>query len=103
MVKKEKINYSCLCGLNFGNKKDNYIRHINKKNPCVVPKSKELPQNLPQNLPQKLPQNIPSCIKIKPINNEIETKNKFNCPFCFQNFVKKYGLNRHLDNRCKIK
>ena len=122
MVKKEKINYSCLCGMDFGNRIDNYNRHINKKNPCygVAPKAPELPQILPQN--------IPLCIEIKPIYNEIETKkdeikpiyneietekdeiepkeeikNKFSCPFCFQNFVKKYGLNRHLDGRCKLK
>ena len=122
MVKKEKINYSCLCGMDFGNRIDNYNRHMNKKNPCfgVAPKAPELPQILPQN--------IPLCIEIKPIYNEIETKkdeikpiyneietekdeiepkeeikNKFSCPFCFQNFVKKYGLNRHLDGRCKLK
>jgi len=114
-LKKEKINYSCLCGMDFGNRIDNYNRHINKKNPCfgVAPKAPDLPQILPQN--------IPLCIEIKPIYNEIETekdeietekdeiepkeetKNKFSCPFCFQNFVKKYGLNRHLDGRCKIK
>jgi len=104
MVKKDKINYSCLCGMDFGNRIDNYNRHINKKNPCfgVAPK------------PQQMPQNIPICIEIKPIYKEIETKkeeiepkeetkNKFSCPFCFQNFVKNYGLNRHLDGRCKIK
>jgi hypothetical protein len=42
--KREKINYSCLCGMHFGNKKDNYNRHLNKKTPCfgVSPKTSKI-------------------------------------------------------------
>jgi len=102
MVKKEKVNYGCLCGMNFGNKKDNYNRHINKTNPCIG-----IAPKIPQIAPI-LPQNIPLCVEIKPndeenISKEEETNNKFYCPFCDKNFVKKYGLNRHLDGRCKSK
>lgn len=102
MVKKEKINYSCLCGMNFGNKKDNYNRHINKINPCigVAPKTPQITPNLPQN--------TTLCVEIKQNDEENkpkeeETSNKFCCPYCDKNFVKKYGLNRHLDGRCKFK
>lgn len=102
MVKKERINYSCLCGMNFGNKKDNYNRHINKINPCigVAPKTPQITPNLPQN--------SSLCVEIKQNDEENkpkeeETNNKFCCPHCNQNFVKKYGLNRHLDGRCKSK
>ena len=102
MVKKEKINYSCLCGMNFGNKKDNYNRHINKINPCigVAPKIPRMTPNLPQN--------FSLCVEIKQNDEENkpkkqETNNKFCCPHCNKNFVKKYGLNRHLDGRCKFK
>ena len=58
-----------------------------------------------------MPQNIPLCIVINKNetqkdeikSKEDESNNKFCCPFCNQNFVKKYGLNRHLDGRCKFK
>ncbi len=45
MVKKEKVNYSCLCGMNFGNRIDNYNRHINKINPCIGVAPKNPPNN----------------------------------------------------------
>lgn len=108
MVKKLKVNYSCLCGMNFGNRIDNYNRHINKINPCigVAPKTPPIAPDLPQT--------IPLCIDIKQNNEENKTckdkikpkeesNNKFCCPFCNKNFVKKYGVNRHLDGRCKSK
>jgi hypothetical protein len=123
MVKKEKVNYGCLCGMNFGNRIDNYNRHINKIKPCIGVSSKilsnppEILQNPPEILlnPPEIISNIPLCVEIKPTNNKIEThkdenkpkeeetNNKFCCPHCFKNFSQKFNLNRHLDGRCKFK
>jgi hypothetical protein len=120
------VNHSCPnCGIIFS-KKSTFDYHINRKRPCVKVNNifvKELPQTPPElpqtppelpqtppELPQTPPeftQNIPLCIEIKS-NNVIEDKeknknNKFSCPFCLQNFVKKYGVDRHLNGRCKFK
>ena len=123
MMKKEKVNYGCLCGMNFGNRIDNYNRHINKIKPCIGVASKTLP-NPPKILqnPPKISQNtleiisnIPLCVEIKPTDNKIEihkdenkqkeeeTNDKFCCPYCFKNFAQKFNLNRHLNGRCKFK
>lgn len=104
MVKNEKKNYKCLCGKDFGNKKDNYIRHTNKINPCFA-----IAQNLLKNTQNLLKntQNDLLCVEIKPINTDIEIKEqkggniKFSCPFCNKNFDRKYNCNRHIKN-CKL-
>jgi predicted HNH restriction endonuclease len=98
MVKKEKVNYSCSCGMLFGNRKDNYLRHINKKNPCSA-LSNKAPEKAPKNS-SKAPETKQSEVETK--QNEIKTNDIF-CPYCLTKFFKKYGLNRHLDGRCKNK
>ena len=113
MGKKEKILYSCPCGMLFGNRKDNYLRHMNKKKPCS-----KLLQNCSDTAP-KLLQNAPTIIQDAPMiiqdleiehkmkkteqeSVKLEDKNIF-CPYCSKKFCKNYNLNRHLDGRCKNK
>ena len=93
MVKNKK-NYSCGCGMNFGNRKDNYISHINRINPCEALLNLQH-QTTPENTP-KAPQ-IPLCVVVE------ENEKKYNCEYCNQNFVRKYCLDRHQNGRCKSK
>jgi hypothetical protein len=110
------VNRSCPnCGEIFS-KKSTYDYHINRKRPCVKKNNliiSELPQTPPELLqtPPELPQNISNielCNVTKITNDKIKIKEennntKFCCSFCFQYFVKKYGLDRHLNGRCKFK
>ena len=104
------IEYVCpKCLKNFGNRKDSYICHTNKKNPCV-----KLPKNQPNNFKDVKDNvnennnlsknNIPMCIEIK---SEILVQNdllqKFICKFCNKSFSRNFSLGRHLIDRCKIK
>ena len=120
-IYKELIEYICPnCLLNFGNKKSNLERHINRKKSClkITP---EITPNTPK-ISHFAPENISSCIEIKSINNEIEIENneietknnnieikeennkKFCCEFCNQYFSRKFCLDRHLNNnKCKMK
>ena len=96
--------YTCDCGLNFGNKKDHWERHINRKYPC-----KALNKNMHQNAPKKH-QNAPK--KQKKIKNIIDDNmnalflqetNELQCMLCLKIFSRKYCLNRHMNGRCKLK
>ena len=104
---KTKKNYSCGCGMNFGNRKDNYNAHINRINPCEAllklqhqttpentPKTPETPET--PEIPKKNEQQ-PLCVIVG------ENEKKYCCEFCNQNFVRKYCLDRHQNGRCKIK
>jgi hypothetical protein len=79
-IYKELINYSCPdCLKNFGNKKGNYLYHINRKNPCVKippPSTAPAPPTPPFQLHKS--QYIPICIEVnksvKKINKELEKK-----------------------------
>ena len=53
--KKREKNYSCLCGINFGNRKDNYMYHINRINPCeaLAPKTPEITLKTPEITPKE--------------------------------------------------
>ena len=62
MVKK---TYKCLCGMNFGNRKDNYTSHINRLKPCV---------GITQNL-LKITQNL---LIINSVNLEIKNDENIN-------------------------
>jgi len=83
-----KVNYSCLCGMNFENRKDNYNRHINKKNPCSV-------------VAQKNAQEMLKDVELEQKNNS-EDENNIYCPFCSNKFYKTINLDRHLEI-CKNK
>jgi hypothetical protein len=123
-IYKELINYSCPeCLKSFGNRKDYYERHTNRKNPCVKIPPPETPPNPPNQL-YKLEQ-IPLCIEITKLNKINETYNKknneelknileeeleqvksehnYSCEYCNQIFSKKYNLTRHQNGRCKEK
>jgi len=97
MNKKEKVNYSCLCGMLFGNRKDNYIRHINKKNPCSALAHK------PAHLAHKMLTKTKETIEKDTETIQNDTKKDIICPFCSSKFYKKYNLNRHLRDFCKNK
>jgi hypothetical protein len=99
--------YICLnCYKNFGNKKDHYQRHKNRKNPCKLKENKLIiiPPFELQNTPESsiLISNIPICVKIKSNESSDEIK-KNDCIYCKKSFSKKFNLDRHLDNRCKEK
>lgn len=95
MEKKEKVIYRCICGMDFGNKKDNYIRHINKKKKCT-----ELHRIAPNST-----EKIENCTEQKEIKNDNKIKNtsKYICIYCNNTFTRQTSLNRHLEDRCKNK
>ena len=81
------VNYTCLTCLKEFNKKDSFIKHTErKKKPC----KQYLPifTNSTKNLP-----------KI----TEIDKKPENTCEYCSKNFTTIYTLNRHLNDRCKVK
>jgi len=86
-------NNKCIkCNKTFKLKSD-YVRHINKKFSCI--------KNSPDltNFNQKLTEidrNLPN----KENLHDIE---KFVCNYCSKTFCNKYTLERHLNDRCKIK
>ena len=81
---KRKIEYKCdKCGKIFNHKND-YNRHLNRKNPCKT--SAEIPIQ-------------PNFTKIPP--NKII--NDLKCNYCEKIFTRSDSLNRHLQNRCKVK
>ena len=115
---KTKKNYSCGCGMNFGNRKDNYNAHINRINPCeaLLKLQHQTTQLITQNTQntqttqttkttksniQDIKQ-IPLCIEIKPINIIDKKQLEYGCEYCQKIFYRKYNLDRHLTT-CKIK
>jgi hypothetical protein len=108
---KEYINYQCqICLRCFGNRKDNWEYHLNKKYPCkAIDKNTQVLQTPPDLLqfPPELhtTESKNKCIETdKKINEEPnEIKSLFICEFCNSTFVKKYNLDRHLNGRCKEK
>jgi hypothetical protein len=95
--------YTCGCGLNFGNKKDHWERHLNRKFPCKVfaPKNTQITQNT-----LKEHKNIQICVEIKNENiqeNIQDEKNKLKCEYCLKVFSRKFSLDRHLHEICKLK
>jgi hypothetical protein len=121
-IYKELINYSCPeCLKSFGNRKDYYERHTNRKNPCKkitfseilttpvedLEKSLDMLQNISKN---DFCTEINKINKIQKSNTKVENKEVINqekreyrCECCNLLFSKKYNLTRHLDGRCKKK
>ena len=104
-IYKELIVYICQeCNKNFGNRKDNYETHTNRKKPCVkiAPDTPVITPDTP-----KMHQTIPTNTVIKQTNELKSSSNannkKFCCEFCNQYFSRKFCLDRHLDGRCKLK
>ncbi len=99
MVKTKSKEYSCDCGLNFGNKKDHWERHINRKYPCeaLAPKIHTETPKEHQNPPNPL-----ICTEVKQENKQ-EEQNELQCEYCLKLFSRKYCLDRHLGGRCKLK
>jgi uncharacterized C2H2 Zn-finger protein len=89
--------YTCNnCNKSFTHK-GHYIKHINRKYPCLI-SSTQKPQNttqIPQNTTQ-LPQNTTQIINI----NE---KSKLPCIYCNKLFSRKDSLARHIASFCKTK
>lgn len=112
-IYKDYIEYVCnLCDKNFGNKKDNYERHLNRKYSCIKNNNNiiETPPIAPC-LDAKTPLFAPNSIDLKE-NGECETEfcieiikdkqkeNDYTCEFCKRCFSKKYNLERHIKNVC---
>jgi len=101
MKTKTNIKYRCECGLDFGNKKDHWERHQNRKFPCeaLAPKNTT---NTPQ-----IHQEGVFCVEINknnelPEQNQIENNN-LQCEYCLKTFSRKFSLDRHQNGRCKLK
>ena len=88
-IYKNYVNYSCPnCAECFGNRKDYYERHLNKKNSCkkITPITPEFTPITPETK----------------LSNQDKQKTIYNyCSFCNAKFSRKYNLDRHLDGRCK--
>ena len=114
-IYKELINYSCVeCLKSFGNRKDYYQRHINRKNPCIKipnpiapeapPIAPEAPPIAPEAPPIAPKEALEQADKLEEISICIEkSEYNYSCEYCNQIFSKKYNLTRHQDNRCKKK
>ena len=81
------------CNKNFGNKKSNYLTHINKKNPCKI-------NNNQHQIAAQIQQNAASTNKIN--NDNDDNKNKFLCKYCNYCFTRVSSLKIHLKDRCKM-
>ena len=95
------VEHTCERCLKTFSKKCDYTYHINRKNPCVLKvntQSNILHHDLP-NLTQ-----INQINQINPnIQNSVNSNNKCKCNYCKKEFCNKYTLERHLNERCKIK
>ena len=115
------MNYKCIkCNKEF-HQKSNYEVHIRRKYSCnkkykqeidtntesiiIPPKSSNLPPNASKippessNNPPNISYNSNDLIDIK--NNIVEDEMK--CHYCNKFFTRRDNLNRHMDERCKIK
>ncbi|AYV76118.1 MAG: hypothetical protein Terrestrivirus4_166 [Terrestrivirus sp.] len=92
------VEYKCERCLKIFSKKCDYTYHINRKTPCII---KVNTQSTTIN------QDSPQLTQINQINqfNQINQNlsNKFKCNYCNKEFCNKYTLERHLNERCKIK
>jgi len=107
-ILKPYIIYICKCGKNFGNRKDHYETHQNKKKPCILNNNevdkKEDVEEIEQENKNFLYVDINNNTNnINDNNDENKTDIKNQCVYCLKTFARKYGLDRHLDGRCKEK
>ena len=127
---KIKRNYLCpKCFENFGNKKSNYERHMNRKIPCseIAPIAPDFAPIAPDFAPvgaknehfcKEITLNVSSCANTNSNTGEknehfckeitsnvcdkpIGIKKIYCCVYCDSKFSRKYCLDRHLDKRCK--
>ena len=101
------IEYSCeKCKKKFGNKKSNYVSHINKKFPCTsqVIICTQITQET-----AKVDLFAPDCTSNNNSdipNNNLDTKNfikKFKCNVCDYYFTRGSSLVRHMNNsKCNL-
>ena len=102
------VNYKCKnCGKEF-KKKDDFIKHTEKKKkPCQINKiilyqynkdSTENTQNSTENT-----QNSTEVINKSSDELEKNSKDNIFCIYCKLNFTRKDSLKRHMKNNCKVK
>lgn len=128
-IKKFK-EYICeICNKNFGNKKDHFEAHKNKKKPCVKKSndviqialnSSQIPPKFLQTPhlnqePKKNNNNVIDelcteqfSVEIKFFNNKFDEFDKldnlqYKCEYCKKIFAKKYNMLRHQNSSCKQK
>ena len=114
-IYKPLIIYECPnCLKNFGNRKDYYLRHTDRKYPCKKtdiiflqnpPDIIKINENIQVDANVQVDANIQvdENIQANNIEKNIEkNKNDFICEFCNCSFSKKYNLDRHKNGRCKV-
>ncbi len=111
------VKYTCkICFKEF-NKKDDYIKHTERRKKPCQPKERiniDLFANIPKNIPN-IP-NIPNVLKLLELSknsNKFDTFEKneilneqqiyYNCNYCMKNFSTKFNLNKHIKNSCKVR
>ena len=97
------IEYKCnKCYKKFGHKSD-YVRHINRKNPCnsIYPNLDPVDPDLDPIDPDLDPVDADNCIKCDPVTENCN--NNLKCNLCGTSFTIKSNLTRHLKDRCKMK
>lgn len=116
------IIYVCdKCNKNFGNKKSNYLIHINKKNPCKLNTNINLDVKNEHQIAATLHQNAATTNKIikneeknitanqnfknqnTTINLPSDKVSENKCEYCNYCFTRGSSLKTHIANRCKIK
>jgi hypothetical protein len=95
------VEYKCNICMKIYNKKSNYMRHVSRQKSCINVESNSEENNINiKNIPSKRISEENN-INIKNIPSKRISEEK--CQYCHSMFTRKDTLQRHINNRCKIK
>ena len=93
MYQCEKCNYTT-------NQKYNFIKHLNRKKPCI---SQYIHKVSNINVPPKTSKTLQNAISTPPkTSKNLQNSQDLTCNFCGKIFNRRDNLTRHINNRCKI-